>query len=83
MKPAHERPEWARTAIFSLTLAAPNDRNGNPRRCEVFFSLDGHLGTIDHGHVGRPGWASSVPHGGHVAVSATEYRDWIRCGETS
>lgn len=59
--------------------AAPNDTNGNPRRCFVIWAADGTLlDAIDEGYSGRPNWTKSLTDLGRVDVSATQYRYMIK-----
>ena len=59
-----------------LILAAPNDNNGNPRRCSIVIE-DGEVKAIkDHGYEGVPVKEWGVP-ALTVSISATEYKRWI------
>lgn len=75
-----------------LHVAAPNDRNGNPRRCFVAWDIwrdarnQTHRELVrvhDEGYGGCPAelCGPTVADLGRVEVSASEYRDWLQVGE--
>lgn len=60
-------------------LRAPNDGNGNPRRCYVIRSVGGiTLTVIDEGYSGLPKWARSLVDLGSVEVTASTYKAWLK-----
>ncbi len=62
-----------------IVAAAPNDRNGNPRRVSVQVSRDRVVDTNDHGYSGPP--RDYGPEALRVAVSASEYREFLSLSE--
>lgn len=61
-------------------IKAPNDRNGNPRRCYVGYATDGSIAIVhDEGYSGKPDWANSfvVPQLPDINVSVSEYRSFL------
>ena len=75
--------------FYVLHLCAPNDTNGNPRRCYVVQSRDGVLyKVIDEGYGGWGGlrmWCSeregSLTHVATINVPVSEYKSWLRAGK--
>ncbi len=62
-------------------LRAPNDVNGNPRRCYVIYSDDATiLDVIDEGYVGRPMWVRDLAELPEMNITATEYKQWLKMG---
>lgn len=63
-------------------LSAPNDTNGNPRRCFVIMGEDARvLDVIDEGYAGAPRWIRDLVQLPGMRITATEYRDWLRTGK--
>ena len=63
-----------------ILLAAPNDTNGNPRRCFVLFNENGvGVEAWDEGYSGcdaLPKHLQKTPRP-VIQVSATEYKRWL------
>ena len=63
-----------------ILLAAPNDTNGNPRRCYVLFNENGiAVNAWDEGYSGcaaLPEHLQKTPRP-VIQVSATEYKRWL------
>jgi hypothetical protein len=59
---------------------APNDTNGNPRRCALIFNAEGQvLDVIDEGYAGYPQWVRDLHELPWVYCNATTYRQWLKC----
>ena len=70
---------------YVIHICAPNDTNGNPRRCYAVYRHDGTLlAVVDEGY---RGWTEALkPWPGFIElcrinVKAGEYRDWIATGK--
>jgi len=63
-----------------VLLAAPNDNNGNPRRCYVLFNENGvAVGAWEEGYAGchaLPEHLRQTPRP-VIQVTATEYKRWL------
>ncbi len=63
-----------------ILLAAPNDTNGNPRRCYVLFNENGiAVNAWDEGYAGcaaLPKHLQKMPRP-VIQVTATEYKRWL------
>lgn len=73
------------TKVFQH-VKAPNDTNGNPRRCFVIYDLDSGRGiteVIDEGYSGRPIRLRDMYELANVNVSAREYRSFIAIGKSN
>jgi hypothetical protein len=58
---------------------APNDNNGNPRRCFVIWSDDGILlDVIDEGYSGPPRWVRDLVQLGDVIVRPSDYKAMLK-----
>ena len=63
-----------------ILLAAPNDTNGNPRRCYVLFNENGiAVNSWDEGYLG---WAALPAHLQKmprpvIQVTPAEYKRWL------
>ena len=78
--------------MFSVIhITAPNDNNGNPRRCFAVYKHDGPrysklVAVVDEGYSGEAGLASQIRGFGgsdycihcRVNVSASEYKSWVK-----
>lgn len=61
-------------------LRAPNDRNGNPKRCYLILAADGAIiDCLDEGYAGCPRWVRDLVQLPTVNVSAGEYRAFMGC----
>jgi hypothetical protein len=64
-------------------LSAPQDKNGNPRRVTLQYNRnDGQVvGVRDDAYTGAgiPIGAIELP---RMEVTATEYRNWVKLGES-
>lgn len=62
-------------------LRAPNDVNGNPRRCWAILDRSGDgwavADVIDEGYAGLPAQLRDLPELPPVNVAASEYRRWL------
>ena len=58
-----------------LVLAAPNDNNGNPRRCSIAIENSVVKAVKDHGYEGVPVKEWGLP-ALTISISATEYKGW-------
>lgn len=73
----YPRPASLSKAVLSVVIAAPNDRNGNPRRLSLYLNRNGEpIGHEVHGYHGPTQWVPRVAEGPRVNVSATEYKTW-------
>lgn len=89
MQPAMTCPKCAHRWIIPVEhptmcqhLRAPNDTNGNPRRCFALYGDDGKLlDVVDEGYKGQPLHARGLVQLPSVEISASEYREWIKAGE--
>jgi hypothetical protein len=61
--------------VFGVRLKAPNDPNGNPRRCWVVFDrLGNRIDCIDEGYVGMTAFTDKYPGGAEVLCVPVAYR---------
>ena len=64
---------------FCQHLRAPNDTNGNPRRCYVVYDDNGGvLDVIDEGYSGLPKALRNIAHLPDIEVEAKTYREWVK-----
>jgi hypothetical protein len=57
--------------FYAIHLRAPNDANGNPRRCFAIYAESGeYLGTVDEGYKGDRAIGASglIPEGATVRI---------------
>lgn len=68
--------------MISLHICAPNDNNGNPRRCFVVIDDAGNVvEAIDEGYDGQSAVTDKYPDaklGPKIEVTPSEYRSWLR-----
>ncbi len=58
---------------------APQDTNGNPRRCFVVYGSEGNIITVeDEGYASRPGWLYELPELPNVKCSVREYQELLK-----
>lgn len=86
---------WGRSTIlpfmtlphFMLRICAPNDTNGNPRRCWVTFNADGlPLAVYNEGYNGTraipdPEVRALALIAPQVNVQASEYKAWLAAAD--
>ena len=74
--------ESAESRSIVLHLRAPNDINGNPRRCYVVIGADGAIkGIHDEGYLGPAAWKAPHPNaveGPSIGVSVSTYNRMMR-----
>ena len=59
-----------------IVLAAPHDRNGNPRRVSLLLSAGDVVKVHDHGHSGGPrGWPVEAL---RERITPGSYREWLQ-----
>jgi len=70
--------------LIMQRLAAPNDRNGNPKRVWVFYNLEGHVvETVDEGYKGNHCQRQKIKEGievidlGTISTSHKEYKIFV------
>ena len=70
--------------MIYIKVSAPNDRNGNPRRCFVVIDQEGRLvEVIDEGYVGVSAVTKRWPNikqSIQVNVTVNEYKKFIKVG---
>jgi len=78
-------PRQERVAVFYISLSAPHDPNGNPRRVFVVFDDTGSvMDAIDEGYTGRRGFEGKYPGllgGARFATTYQEYRGLLKWAE--
>lgn len=66
-------------------IKAPNDKNGNPRRCYVVYAVTAQtsdcVAVFDEGYAGIPRLLSNMPSLYPVNVSATDYKGFLNLGK--
>ena len=69
-----------RAKRYAIKISAPNDSNGNPRRCYVIYKPDGSLAdTIDegYGNAFRDRYPNAIELA-NVPTDAKTYKAWCK-----
>ena len=76
-------PLLDRRATHYQHIRAPNDRNGNPKRCYVVYNLVGApLAVFNEGYGGLPDICRGLISLSIIDVYPGEYNAWIKLGKT-